>query len=228
MRKAALEEQDFASSGRAAGGGKTVPTGQMTPAQLLVKGAITHFEDRTGGGGGGIGIAGFRIGAGTSMAEINAVMYIIDATTGQVAASKKVYGKVSKTGLSLGATAGIFTGDVYGFKKTNAGKAMEQAVDKGVEFLTGQLAQIPWTGKVILSKGDKVYINRGAREGVSTGQTFQVGRAEILRDPDTGEVLDQSVEKVGTIEVVKVKEKIAICNVIGGRGIRKGMMVMMP
>jgi hypothetical protein len=36
-----------------------------------------------------------------------------------------------------------------------------------------------------------VYINRGTREGVSVGQTFDVGKSEILRDPDTGEVLDQ-------------------------------------
>jgi len=37
MRREALEEQDFAVSGRAAGGGKTVVTGQMTPAQLMIK-----------------------------------------------------------------------------------------------------------------------------------------------------------------------------------------------
>jgi hypothetical protein len=46
-----------------------------------------------------------------------------------------------------------------------------------------------------------------------------------LRDPDTGEVLDQSLEKVGTIRVVKVKKKISICKIIGGQGITKGMTV---
>ena len=35
MRAAALDEQDFAASGRTAGGAKAPVTGQMTPAQLL-------------------------------------------------------------------------------------------------------------------------------------------------------------------------------------------------
>jgi hypothetical protein len=47
----------------------------------------------------------------------------------------------------------------------------------------------------------------------------------VLRDPDTGEVLDQSLESVGTIRVVKVKSKIAICEIIKGSGVRKGMAV---
>lgn len=226
MRQDAMEEQDLAASGRAAGGGKTVVTGQMTPAQLLIKGEITHFAESTEGGGGGIGIAGFRLGAGTSMAEINAVLYIVDSSTGQVLASKKCYGKVSDTGLSVGVSHGGFSGDVGGFKKTNAGKAVEQAVDEAVGFLISKLSDIPWTGEVIMVKGDKVYINRGSREGVTPGQTFHVGRAEILRDPQTGEVLDQSMEKAGMIEVVTVKEKIAICRAAQGGSIAKGMTVM--
>jgi len=226
MRQEAMEEQDLAASGRTAGGGKTVVTGQMTPAQLLVKGDITHFAEATEGGGGGIGFAGFRLGTGTSMAEINTVIYVVDSSTGQVLASKKCYGKVSDTGLSVGLSHGGFSGDLGGFKKTNAGKAVEQAVDEAVGFLTAKLSEIPWTGTVILVKGDRVYINRGTREGVSAGQTFQVGRTETLRDPQTGEVLDQSMEKAGTIEVVTVKEKISICRMTGGSGIAKGMTVM--
>jgi curli biogenesis system outer membrane secretion channel CsgG len=228
MRQEAMEEQDLAASGRTAGGGKTVVTGQMTPAQLLVKGDITHFAEATEGGGGGFGIGGFRIGAGTNMAEINVVIYIVDSSTGQVLASKKCYGKVSDTGVSVGLSHGGFSGDIGGFKKTNAGKAVEQAVDEAVGFLMAKLPEIPWTGDVILVKGDKVYVNRGTREGVGVGQTFQVGRAEVLRDPGTGEVLDQSMEMAGTIEVVTVKEKIAICRMVQGSGISKGMTVMKP
>ena len=102
---------------------------------------------------------------------------------------------------------------------------MEAAVDIGVGFLTSELESIPWTGTIILSKKGKVYINRGIREGVSVGQAFDVGKSEILRDPDTGEVLDQSLEKVGTIQVVRVKEKLSICKVLSGKNITKGMTV---
>jgi len=226
MRQEAMEEQDLAASGRTAGGGKTVVTGQITPAQLLIKGDITHFQDSTEGGGGGIGIGGFRIGAGGSNSEINAVLYVVDSSTGQVLASKKCYGKVSETGLSLGLTRGGFSGDIGGFKKTNAGKAVELAVDEAVAFMVTKVPEIPWTGEIVMVKGDKVYINRGTREGVSVGHTFQVGKVEVLRDPKTGEVLDQTIEKSGTIEVVTVKEKISICKLTQGSGITKGMAVM--
>jgi hypothetical protein len=198
----------------------------MTPAQLLIKGEITHFAEGTKGGGLGVGYKGFRVGGSASYAEINVVMYIVDSTTGQVMASKKCYGEISRSGLSLGLSRGSFSGDIGGFKKTNAGKAVEQAVDQGVQFLLAQLESVPWSGTVVLAKGDKVYINRGSREGVSMGQTFNVGKAEILRDPDSGEVLDQSMETVGTIQVVTLKTKLSICNVIEGGGIKKGMSVL--
>lgn len=228
MRREALAEQDFAASERAAGGGEKVVTGQMTPAQLLVKGEITHFSDATAGGGGGIKIGGIKIGAKGGVSEINVVMYIIDSSTGQVMASKKCYGKVTKKGLSLGLTKGGFSGDIGGFKKTNEGKAVEMAVDQAVEFVISKLEEIPWTGTVILTKGAIVYVNRGEREGVSVGQTFDVGKVEVLRDPDTGEVLDQSVEKLATIKAVKVKQKISTCKVISGESVKKGMTIVLP
>jgi len=228
MRRDALEEQDFAASGRAAGGGKKVVTGQMTPAQLLIKGEIVHFSDKTSGGGGGIGIGGFRIGGKTSEAEITAVMYIVDSSTGQVVASKTCEGKVSESGLSLGVSVSGFHGDIGGFKKTNAGKAINLAVDQGVDFLEAQLEEIPWTGTIILVKKGNVYINRGEREGVQVGQSFNVGQMETLRDPDTGEVLDQSMEIIGAIRVAKVKKKIAICEILKGENFNKGMDIMTP
>ncbi|MBW1954706.1 MAG: hypothetical protein JRI76_00855 [Deltaproteobacteria bacterium] len=224
MRREAMAEQDLAASGRTAGGGKQVVTGQMTPAQLLVKGDITHFDPGTSGGKGGIGFGGIRIGAGGGTSEINAVMYIIDSSTGQVLASKKCYGKVTKKGLSVGISKGGFSGNVGGFKKTNAGKAVEKAVDEGVAYLISMLDEIPWTGDVIMVKGQKVYINRGAREGVTEGRVFQVGQLTTIRDPNTGEILDQEVETSGKIRVTKVKEKLSICEITEG-SVQKGMTV---
>ena len=226
MRQDALDEQDFAASGRAAGGGKKVVKGQMTPAQLLVKGEITHFDPGTSGGGAGVGFGGIRLGVSGGTAEINTVMYIIDSSTGQVLASKKCIGKVTKQGLSVGIDKGGFSGDVGGFRKTNTGKAVEMAVDEGVLFLISKLEDIPWTADVITVKDGKAYINRGTREGVAEGQTFNVGKLEVMRDPGTGEVLDQEIEVLGKIKVSKVKEKLAICDVTQG-SVKQGMTVML-
>jgi curli biogenesis system outer membrane secretion channel CsgG len=225
MRTAAMSEQDFAASGRAAGGDKAPVTGNMTPAQLLVKGEITAFQDGTEGGGGGVAFGGVRLGGSSKTAEINALVYIVDSSTGQVKASKKVVGQAKSSGLSVGLTNRGFSGDVGAFKKTNVGKAVEAAIDQAVAFLIGQLESLPWTGNVILVKGNQVYFNRGEREGVTVGQVFKVGTSEVLRDPGTGEVLDNSFTEKAQIRVDTLKEKISICSIVSGTGIERGMAV---
>ncbi|PIP41777.1 MAG: hypothetical protein COX19_02665 [Desulfobacterales bacterium CG23_combo_of_CG06-09_8_20_14_all_51_8] len=107
----------------------------------------------------------------------------------------------------------------------NVGKACEDAVAQGVEFLTGQLEDIPWEGSVSIVKPDKIIVNRGSREGVTEGAKFDVGSIEEVVDEDTGEVLDSEMTKVATIEVTEVKEKIAYCKIIGGNGVQKGMTI---
>ena len=215
MRGEAMAEQDLATSGRMAGGKKAPKTGQMTPAQLLVKGAITHVQDSTSGGGAGVNVMGFKVGGSTDKAEVNATIYIMDSTTGQVKAQTKVVGKAGRKGLNLGYSGSSFGGDVAGFKKDNVGKATEDAVAQAVQFLEKQLEKIPWEGTVIKG-GDKVMINRGSREGVSVGQVFSVGAVTTLTDKDTGEVLDTEMKQAGKIKVTSVKEKISYCKVLDG------------
>lgn len=216
MRAEAMTEQDLATSGRMAGGKKAPKTGQMTPAQLLVKGAITHVQDSTTGGGAGVSVMGFRVGGSGDKAEVNATIYIVDSTTGQVKAQTKVVGKAGRKGLNLGYSGSTFGGDVAGFKKDNVGKATEDAVGQAVQFLEKQLEKIPWEGTVIKAD-DKIVVNRGSREGVSVGQVFSVGSVETLTDKDTGEVLDSEMKQAGKIKVTSVKEKICYCEVLDGK-----------
>lgn len=64
-------------------------------------------------------------------------------------------------------------------------------------------AEVPWQGTASRVVGNNIYINRGSREGVTVNHVFWVGADDIIRDPDTGEVLDETVNGV----VVTVKEK---------------------
>jgi hypothetical protein len=230
MRNAAMAEQDLAASGRTAGGGKAPVTGQMTPAQLLVKGAITHVQDSTTGGGGGIGVGRLRVGGAKDKAEINATIYLVDSTTGQVKASTSVTGVAGRKGAAVGYSGNGWGGDVGGFKKDNVGRAVEDAIAESVTWLTSQLEDVPWTGSVAMIQGEQVYVNRGSREGVTAGQEFVVGSANVIRDPDTGEVLDSEVQEVARLKAVSVKEKLAICDVVSGKAasVQKGMMVSLP
>ncbi|MEJ2190143.1 MAG: CsgG/HfaB family protein [Acidobacteriota bacterium] len=227
MRAAALDEQDFAASGRTAGGKKAPVTGQMTPAQLLVKGAITHVQGDTGGGGGGVRIKGFKIGGKGGKGEVNATIYIVDSTTGQVLASKSVVGTFKKKGMDVGYATGSWGAAFGGHENDNVGLAVQDACAAAVAFMLEQLPNIPWTGSVVMVKDGQVYINRGSREGVAAGDSFVVGDVEVLRDPDTGEVLDEDMVEVANLKVSQVKEKLSICSVTSGdaEAVMKGMTI---
>jgi len=225
MRGAAMAEQDLAQTGRVAGGKKTPKMGRLTPAQLLVKGAITHVQE-TKGSGGGFGFRGINIGGDSGSAEINVTIYVVDSTTGQVKGSKSVVGKSGKRGISLGyhgSALGGLTGDLAGFEKDNMGIATTDAINQAMAYIMAQLEKIPWEGSVALAKADKLIINRGAREGVAVGMKFDVGKVDEVVDDDTGEVLDKDVKKLGTVTVTEVKEKVAYTTPLAGA--EKGMGV---
>ncbi len=230
MRVEALREQDFASSGRTAQGSKAPVTGQMTPAQLLVKGVITHVQYDSKGGGGGVRIDRFRIGGKKSQAEINATIYVVDSTTGMVLGSESVVGTSKSRGGTSGYSGSDFGGNLSGFKSDNLGKAVEAAVSQAVDFIIGELPEIPWTGSVALVKDGKIYVNRGSREGVGSGQVFVVGTVDVIRDPETGEVLDESMNEIARLRVDEVREKLSICSVTSGSasGVDRGMRVHLP
>ena len=111
--------------------------------------------------------------------------------------------------------------------KSRGGLAVQDACARAVDFMVAQLPNIQWTGSVVLIKDGKVYVNRGAREGVSVGQHFSVGEVEVLRDPDTGEVLDESMTELAQLKVDQVKEKLSICSVVNGNAgaVSKGMTI---
>lgn len=230
MRYEALAEQDLVETGRTAEGARSPATGELTPAQLLVKGTITHVQRTTTGGGGKVRIEGFRVGGHTDHAEVNATVYVIDSTTGQVVASHDVVASSKRLGGTFGYSGADFGGDVDLFKNDNVGKAVESAVSKSVDWIIAEIPNLPWSGSVALVKDGNVYINRGAREGVVAGQSFVVGLVDTVRDPETGEVLDESMTEIATIRVDLVKEKLAICSVDSGSltSIERGMRVHLP
>ena len=196
-----------------------------TTAQLLVKGVITHVQS-TGGSAGAFNIGGLTIGGAQSTSEINVTMYIVDTETGRVLSSKSIVGKSNGGGVVLGTSGAIF-GTQH---KDNMGKAVENAISQSVTWMNQQLPNVKWSGSVVLNNNGNIYINRGSREGVNAGQILVAGRSNVLRDPGTGEVLDETIEQIATLEVVTVKEKVSICKVTYGSAdqVASGMRVLQP
>ena len=146
MRRLALEEQDLAASGRAATGDKAPATGHLTPAQLLVRGAITHVQHDTGADAGGIAYGGIEVGGRRQVSEINAVFYMVDATTGQVLASKSVVGISKKRGFRVRMQRNGTDTNLSSERSDNLQAALAEAAQQAVEWMVGRLGSLRGPG----------------------------------------------------------------------------------
>ncbi len=222
-----MAEQDLAQSNRMAKS-NAAQTGKIIPAQILIKGQITEFQENTSGGGQGINIKGFSIGAQKSTAHMAIILQLVDSTTGEIIESKRIEGEAASGGLSLG-YSGDFGINSSNFKKTPLGKAVQITIDRAVDFIAKKMSDVPWKGKVIQVKEDgSVYINSGTTSGVKPGTSFSIYReGEALVDPDTGMELGKETAKIGEISVFDVQDKFSKANLKGtpSSAIQKGDVV---
>ncbi len=224
---AVLAEQDLAASGRMAQS-MTARKGKAVPAQILIKGQITEFQENTSGGGQGLNIEGFSIGTEKSSAHMAVIVQLVDSTTGEILDSKRVEGEARAGGFSFG-YSGSFGINTSNFKKTPLGKAAQMAIDRAVDYIAGKMRDISWEGKVIMVKDGTVYVNSGTNAGVASGNTFDVFReGEALVDPDTGIELGRENTKIAEIRVTEVQEKFAKADIVGTpeKEIEKGDLVL--
>lgn len=212
MQLNALKEQLRGLSGITAQGKKTAARGHMSPAQLLVKGVITHFQEGTGTQGGGIGIAGFKVNAGRKKTEMRATLQMIDATTGALVAAKNFTGLAQERAFSVGRQEG----SVNMGQDSNVHQAFEKAIADVIPWMVEQLPSVSWRGAVVKVDKGRIIINRGSREGVVSGDEFVAGESEVLRDPDTGEFLDEVIHERARIKVVSLSERTSVCTVANG------------
>jgi len=82
---------------------------------------------------------------------------------------------------------------------------------------------MPWYGRVVTTKGEKVYVDSGKNGGMHVGDLLDVLKAdEPLIDPETGINLGSEVRKVGQIQVIQVADKFSIATPITGGGFERG------
>jgi len=211
-----MGEQDLAASDRMAKS-NTAQVGKIVPAQILIKGQITEFEENTGGGGQGISIKGISLGMKKASAHMAVIIQLIDSTTGEILESKRVEGEASGGGLSVGYSGAIDVNS-SSFKKTPLGKAVQITIDQAVDYLAKKLSALPWQGKVVTVKDGLVFVNSGKTAGVQAGDAFAVYKeGEAMVDPDTGMNLGSEKTKIADIKVSDVQEKFSKAQVTSGK-----------
>jgi len=220
-----LQEQKLGEEGRLTP--QTAPKrGRLLGAQILVRGAITEFEQKKGGGGIGLMYKGIGIGGGKLRAHVALDIRLYDTTTGEIISSKRAEAEAVSKGLAGGVSIeGITIGGAE-FEKTPLGKAAREAIEKAVEYIVEEMEKQPWVSRVIKVKDNLVYVEGGEDMGIKAGDIFYVySLGEELIDPATGISLGREEEKVGKIRVKEVKEKYSKAEIIEGKGFKPGDLI---
>ena len=191
-----------------------VPTGQLSGAQFMIKGAITEFNAEAGGGGLTIAFREAEAGTKSRTAYVGIDVRIVDNLTGQIHASYNASGEATARGASLAAVianSDDFKIGASAFYSTALGIATRQAVEQVVAFILEESADIPWQGSVIQTRGSNVFVNRGASANVGEGNVFKLySKGEPLIDPETGFNLGSDEEYLCEITVTRLQPKFSI------------------
>jgi curli biogenesis system outer membrane secretion channel CsgG len=197
-------------------------SGQILGAQVVVRGAVTEFEERASGGGAGIQGRRFAVEGRAENAHVAIDIRLIDTSSGQVIASHNV----SKIAPAAGGAIGVqgrrvsFGGDA--FFQTPIGQTTRAAMQEAVQFIVSRsptTAAAAPSFSIVKVEAGTAYINAGANADVRVGDVFQVySRGEDLTDPDTGLKLGSSERLVGSIQVREVQEQFSIGTIRSGPG----------
>ena len=214
-------------------------------AQLIFEVVVSDVDQRTsqglqfGLGELGLGGDGFDVVVGTSRttAKATVVIRVIETSSGQILASHRADGTSVGSGVNLGfayqdAKPNKLEGFDISFGKiesTSVGKAVAKAVKLAVTRTANKINTHPWEARVADFDEQFVYLNAGTNAGLTVGSQLACNKiGKTISDPQTGEVLDVVTIPVCVLEVVSVKEKIAVCKIISGDAetvIEKNMIV---
>lgn len=208
----------------------TPKTGKTLGAQVIIRGAITELSFKRSGAGGNLVS---EVVDGTfvrSVATVGIDLKIVDAETGVVLESVRAEGRVGSQLASLNLKQNEFKIGFAAFDNGPLGRAVRFAILDAVKKIVQRTEAIPWTAKVAAvteDGGRKVYLNAGKDSGLEPGDILEVqALGEEIKDPDTGLVIGRTkAGVVGRIIVLKVEEKLTICEPVEGSGFQPNQIV---
>jgi len=143
----------------------------------------------------------------------------IDAETSEVVATGEARGESKRTSKSWGAGTSTKTGGVdvtaANFAETIVGEATVDCVNKLADLFAKQVqgltrARHELEAYVADISYNTMVITAGTNDGVVAGDVFEICKIDrVLRDPNTKEVLDRVVTKVGECTISTVRERVA-------------------
>lgn len=212
-----LQEQNFGASGRV-DASSAAKIGKILGVKYLLMGRVTEFTFKSSGGG-AIGKKGIGLGIKTTTARVTIDARLVETSTAEILTGIAGKGEKKQTNLGLVYDWSAISFGSDEFRKTNIGVALRDAVTQVANGLSEKAygnaePEGALTGLIAYVSGTKVYINLGSSDGVKPGMVFVVYHIlDLVKDPATGEVIDEVSEPVAEISVNEVKEKASTCTV---------------
>ncbi|MDJ0840672.1 MAG: CsgG/HfaB family protein [Acidobacteriota bacterium] len=182
--------------------------GLMLGARYIFKAAITEYEPKYKGSGGGLGLRGIGVGARKDWSMVAMSFRLIDSQSTQITWSTQIQVMVAAKGLgAVGRKSGKAAGAAYSYNNSPIGNAVRVGINYGVYELVKAIGEQPLEGKVVGQRGKHIIVNLG-RDEVSVGRKLRAfAQGEEFTDPDTGLSLGAEEEEVGLLEVVRVMDR---------------------
>ncbi len=207
----------------------TVEKGKFLGAQAILVGTLSQFEPNVGGDNVELGFADIiGLNYHDDKAVVGVEVRLVDQETGKVlhAAHGEAEIKTTEAGLSLGYQGVKLGGGA--FERTPLGKATREATKKALAELVKAVKTLPWEGKVLDVKGDKVFVDGGKALNLKAGDRFRiVHRGDAITGPD-GSVVGYDDTEGGWVELTNVQDKMSIGKVVEGEAPKKGDLVRLP
>jgi curli biogenesis system outer membrane secretion channel CsgG len=137
---AVIKEQDLGASGRISKSTRS-KIGNITGAKYMVAATVSAYEESSKGTGGGISFGGISLGGKQEKAYMAIDLKVIDVETGEIADHRTVEANSTSGGLDVGLSFSGFSGNLGGFEKTPAGKAIRACIMETAEYLDCSLNQ---------------------------------------------------------------------------------------
>ena len=233
--KKVMAEQDFGTSNRVKKGsgariggilgadamllGDIVAFGRDDRNKQVNVGAATSRIPKVGGLLGGV-----RLGKKEEKAIVVIAYRIVDSETSEVIETGEARGESKRESKGFGgllaasgvAAAGGVNMASSNFAQTIIGEAVIAACDQLGEKMNARIPTLPVKdpdieGRVADVSGGQLTLTVGTNDGVLAGDVFDVYKVlGEVKDPITKEVLDIQTEKIGEMQIVSVREKIAV------------------
>ncbi len=205
-----------------------VQIGKLLGIEYLITGAVTKLgvADRGVSAPSMFGLPSVKVKTQKMEAALNA--RAIQTSTGEIVWSDK--GEESTSDASVyvaGAGGGVQD-------RSKLDRVLEPVVKKLAESMSKKGLATSGLGGVndasgIVAKiakvdGGQIFVNAGSEAGLKEGTEFDVYRVgDIIKDPDTGEILGANETKVGRVKIVTIRgARLSLATAVSGQGFKTG------